>query len=271
MLHETTDKACPVCGNPHVTYWRTYKSILLNKCRRCHTVFKDDLTPEHYQEGLEQGYYDERLHDQKDLCHKKAVLDWLKTYVKCGKLLDIGCSIGHLLQFARDDFDVYGIDSSLKAIEYCKSIIPEGSFHCGLFEQVDLEENCFDLITVIEVIEHIVQPNSFVRKIFGKLKTGGILFIATGNIKSLQAILKRKSWHYFTKDHIVYYDIKTLSYLLEKNNFEILEKNAPVRFKYLLRTYSCFERKMPFLKSCGAKFYFCGYTYDGMSIVARKT
>jgi len=263
-------KVCPVCGSQDNKYWRTCKSIILNKCNICSVVFKSDLTPDHYEEGLGRDYYEGQLNDPKDVYHKKAIYNWLKTYVNGGKMLDIGCSIGQLLQFAKNDFDIYGIDTSVRAIEHCKSAIPEGIFYCGLFEDVSLADNYFDIITMIEVIEHVSQPNIFLGKIYKKLKRGGIIFITTGNINSLQAILNRNEWHYYTNDHLLYYDIKTLSYLVEINNFTIIDKNAPVKFKYMLRALSYADDKITFVKSCIAKYYIMGHTYDGISIIAKK-
>ncbi|MEE9543695.1 MAG: class I SAM-dependent methyltransferase [Thermodesulfobacteriota bacterium] len=272
MLDKIKNGNCPLCDSTEIKYWRTYKTISLNKCKKCALVFKRGLCPEYYESGLAEDYYNDQLCNTKTIYHSKAIYNWLKTYMARGRWLDIGCSVGQLLQFANKDFDVYGIDSSEKAIKQCEISMPSGNFVCGLFEKTDsFKDNYFDVITMIEVIEHIPEPNLFLQKVYQKLKPGGVVLTATGNTKSVFAILMKDSWPYFTKDHLLYYNIKTLSFLLERNGFKILEKNAPVKFKHMLGAYSCSDNKLSFLRSCLAKFYFYGYTYNGMAIIANKT
>lgn len=91
---------------------------------------------------------------------KKIVLDFIGRHLsKSGdiRVLDIGCGSGLMLNALQSVGQTFGMDMSDEAISFSKEIF-SGKVAKGLLpDQIPYEENFFDLITALDVIEHIDQ------------------------------------------------------------------------------------------------------------------
>ena len=262
---------CPVCASTSVkNVFKRYRKLNLVRCYRCRVIFQEKFNPVSYNEGLSKEYYLGQINSPYEKRVKFGIMAWLLEYKNSGNFLDIGCSIGILLDYAKRYFNIYGIDSSKFAINYCQNNIKGGKFYHGLIEHPHLPKNNFDVITLIEIFEHLAKPGYILSVTHELLKDDGILFITTGNINSLLRFIKGGKWHYFNSDHLVYYSFPAIRYLLESNGFKIIECTAPVKFKYMLRINSKYESKFLWLKEALAKFNLFGFTYNGLGLIAKK-
>lgn len=108
-------------------------------------------------------------------------LELLGRYLPPGKLLDVGCSFGAFVKMAREsNWDARGIDVSPQAIQY-------GAEKWGLpLSVADLQDprlpvRYFDVITLLDVIEHQLDPVPFLQGVVRLLRPGGYLLIETPN------------------------------------------------------------------------------------------
>lgn len=98
-----------------------------------------------------------------------------------GRLLDIGCGTGAVLDFFSTQggktkgFQVEGIDMSPAALEYCHK---KGlKVALGKAEVLVYADNTFDVIIASDVLEHIEDTDSVLREISRVLKPGGIFVV----------------------------------------------------------------------------------------------
>ena len=110
-----------------------------------------------------------------------------KTKLEGKKVLDVGCG-GGLLSEALHDFgaDVTGIDAAGPGIEVAKIHAKNGNKNIKYFEitaeELNLKESgSFDIVTCLEVLEHVPDPKSLVATCIDLLKPGGALFLSTIN------------------------------------------------------------------------------------------
>jgi len=104
------------------------------------------------------------------------------------KVLDIGIGRGEMLSCYKDwGYKNYlGIDISPSTVKFCKSI----GLNCKLVEDsskfLQENQNKYDLITLIDVLEHIPRENtvSFLKDIRNALKMGGGLIIQVPNLQA---------------------------------------------------------------------------------------
>jgi len=123
------------------------------------------------------------------------------------KWLDFGCGLGGLVRYARTHGfpNVYGYDQGWGADWACEhgvDVLGE--------DQLREHAGSFDVVTAIEVVEHISDPLGPMREIASLLKPGGVFFLTTGN-----AAVHRDSftsWKYVHPDlHVSYFEPRTLS------------------------------------------------------------
>jgi 2-polyprenyl-3-methyl-5-hydroxy-6-metoxy-1,4-benzoquinol methylase len=72
-------------------------------------------------------------------------------------------------------------------------------------------EGMFDIVVLIEVIEHINNPLEMVRNIHKILRKGGLLYVTTPNFNSLERYLLKSNYNFisYTK-HLCYYTKKII-------------------------------------------------------------
>jgi len=100
------------------------------------------------------------------------------------RALDVGCGAGLLCEpLARLGASVTGLDAAPENIEAAKAHAAQSGleidYRAGSVE--DLSGETFDLVTSLEVIEHVTDPAAFVRGLAAALAPGGLLVMSTPN------------------------------------------------------------------------------------------
>lgn len=125
------------------------------------------------------------LHSRRNRDRLKEVL----SHKKDGTLLDVGFGNGNLLLLASPHFDVYGIDISKDAFDELDNVF-KGKLTVGNISEADLKEECYDVITAFNVLEHMEDPGASLKKIFRSLKIDGLLI---GSVPNNSCLIGRAS------------------------------------------------------------------------------
>jgi len=146
-------------------------------------------------------------------------LNTIGQFASSGTLLDVGCSTGYLLNAARLHFDTTGVEPSRWAVDFAKNKLRLNVIQ-GTLEEARLSAASFDVVTLVDVIEHLSDPLATLQEIHRVLKPNGLLYIVTPNIASVTARLMRSRWWGLRPAHIYYFSPKTLTALLMEAGFE---------------------------------------------------
>jgi len=146
-------------------------------------------------------------------------------------LIDVGCGNGYLTKKISEKFEnVIALDESHSAIVQAKKNY-NGKIN---FIQSSLSNfnynNKIDCITAIEVIEHTYSPDNFLKKIYELSNESTKIIISTpfhGFVKNLTLLLAGKFDDHFSPlwehGHIKFFSKSTLSKMLIRNNFKIID------------------------------------------------
>lgn len=176
------------------------------------------------------------------------VLDALKPLAGSGtRVLDAGCGNGTFCGVMRQQLglEASGCDLSESGVELARKNVPG----CR-FEQLSVYDNFaeafgtpFDAIVSIEVIEHLYDPHTFLKRVRESLKPGGLFVITTpyhGYLKNLLiAATNHCDRHHnplYTGGHIKFWSRRTLSAALRQAGFESIQFSGTGRVPYLWKS-----------------------------------
>ncbi len=246
IKYDSIKKICPLCNSKKIKniYNIAYNqySFSIYGCNICNFIFMNPCFNEktinnfykknYYTGNINYEYIDERKQLKYNNYVWTARLKKIKKYIKEGNLLDIGASFGGFLQIARQYYTCFGIEISKYAGNYAKKYF-KNNLHIGTINDHPFPSQSFSVITMIELIEHIQDPVSALKKCFKLLKKEGLLLIQTANMDGWQAIKSAQSYHYFLPGHLSYFNSKNLSMLLKQIGFKRIKVFIPVDFGLL--------------------------------------
>ena len=196
-------------------------------CKKCFLV---QLLHTTNKEILYKNYWYSSGINQTMKTHLKKLVNLIYTIkqkeTKNINILDIGCNDGTLLNYFPKTVNKYGIDPSqiIKKIDK-KKITVIKDFFPPKKENLESLKIKFDLITSIAMFYDINDPNLFVKNIKYYLKNKGIWVF---ELSYLVDMLKLNSFDTICHEHLEYYSLQTLNYLMKKNGLKIfnLSRNS---------------------------------------------
>jgi SAM-dependent methyltransferase len=211
--------SCPLCHSSHVhkfgdadygakVQFSTQEIELSNhpeiwNCDRCTSGFVQNIIPKAISESLystspagerwsitpfEQAKTVEVVNIMRDV------------FVNSGRVLDVGCNTGQLLDFAKT------LGWATSGLEYSDSSreVIHGKGHAA-YQSIDQISDQFEVITAFDLVEHLYDVPGFLDRCHAKLAYAGKLIILTGDIQSASAKAAGADWWYAQfPEHIVF-------------------------------------------------------------------
>lgn len=194
-------------------------------CRRCGLYYVNprwvfDATVTGYTEAMEQAYFAHTYAARQQTYQRfvRTLPHWLGR--KVDRLLDIGCGDGVLLEAA----DATGIAcTGTELSPHLQQTLREKyQGRIAIWDSLEaMADQTFDVITLINVIEHVAAPQELLATLATQLSPAGLLFVHTPNAGGLPARLRGAQWSQIEPlGHLYYFTAQTLHALLQKNGLE---------------------------------------------------
>jgi len=216
-------------------------SFPVRRCQQCGLVYTAAITDDVLAAAYSQSYYGSE---------KAKFLSLIETMVKVGhhrqakkildlynhqqfgqdvtaqpvSVLDIGCGRALLLQ----EFDKLGTDClGIERDEFPGTKRHEIDIHIGALHDAELFEQCFDIIIIWHVLEHITELGSLLEELPRHLNPGGLLVVSVPNYSSWQSRFFKQHWfHLDIPRHVTHFEKQWLEKSLDSMGLEIISHNT---------------------------------------------
>ncbi len=231
MLH----RPCCLCNADDSRLLMIDEGQRVVRCSRCGFIYCDPIP------ALEelQDYYADSYRDvdgwSQTFGHDRFYvfqegLKEIRRYHSSGSLLDVGCSLGLFLRWARQaGFETAGVELSPPAAKFARERLGL-NVHCGTLQDAPFAPASFDVVTFWDVLEHVADPYDNLRRARELIKPGGLLVVRVPNVgfhllrTRLMRLIRRDGFTGLdARNHLNHFTARTLRALLERAGFRVLK------------------------------------------------
>ena len=225
-------RSCPmgssICKNSFVLFKKDF--FTYNKCSKCNLIYvspalKEKKLMKLYKNSSYSNSWGKILANKTEVKFNQNKFNSLIKDIKKikninYKVLDIGCANGQFLDACKaSGWDTYGLelnDSERKEALKKGHIVYNSKIHSNF-----VKKESFDLITMLEVLEHVHNPAKVIKNIWKALKPNGLIVIIVPNVDSLASnIMQSRCNMFLGMSHITMFDPNTLKNFMYKHSFK---------------------------------------------------
>jgi SAM-dependent methyltransferase len=225
---------CPHCDSKEfekVLSFGKFEYVRCSACRLVTTVPMPSFSEisDYYTAKVKGGNY-ARFNPETETQKQNIFKSYLRSFqsltgssVKDKAVLDVGCFNGFSLSAIKEYGGVpFGVELQKEAAMEAASRFPGHVLQGDALDFVKFERT-FDVITMSDVIEHLVDPFDVISKLRQGLNKGGYLILTTPNTGSFMCRLLGKVWPSYTPiHHINIFNEKNLAEMLQQRGFEVV-------------------------------------------------
>jgi len=221
----------------------TIAGLSFRRCAGCRSLWAEN-PPE---DELSAGLYDDAryfnnpdygppdagsFHGYRDYMADRAPIEakfgetlaWIERFVEPGLLLDVGAGPGFLLSAARErGWDGQGLDLNPWAAAYARDqlgiLVAQERLESAAFEEAS-----FDAVTMMDLLEHVSDPDALIAESARVTRPGGILALLTPDAGSIVSRALGCRWPEIQRagEHLVLLSVKGASCLVARHGYEVL-------------------------------------------------
>lgn len=231
----TLEISCPHCGSENIDSRFDLNGFHHKTCSKCKTLYvsprlKDECIEELYSDDYYSEMYTRSMlpvfEKRKQLIGRRKFAQTISYWggAGTGRVLDIGAGIGEVTDVFREEgWRSHAIEMNKVAVEWLNGRGHEDVFHGTLDEYAT--DYKYDIVMAWGVVEHVIDPDAFLEKIYGLLAPGGLFVSEVPHGQCLLVDMARKTGMdpqriLMGEQHIVLYSTKAYVDLHERNGFQ---------------------------------------------------
>ncbi len=246
----TEEVPCHICSSSRYAAYLQARGFTVVECRDCGLRY---VNPQPSIQGLEQIY---AIFDQGDQWRSgeehfnRRVRKEILRFKKTGSVIDIGSGSGNFLRCMREaGFSVFGVEPSRTGSEHARSVYGIETFNGTVETFVSPEvRREFDVVTILNVLEHLKRPGETLVELGRLLREDGILVVVVPDARLHAVLGQTRRWLGFSDPfwmererhplvgfdpphHLCSFEPRTILLLLERCGFRgVCVRNAPEIF-----------------------------------------
>jgi len=200
-------------------------SLIRYQCEACKFIFCPTATNtlDTYSEMTDLDYVSE---SNLRISRARKILAVVAPFASSGSWLDVGAGTGDLVQVGDEaGYKALGVEPSSHLVEIAASL-GRNVIQRNL---LDFNSEVFEVISFIDVIEHVENPKELLSKAVELLSEQGVLVLITPDVSSFMARFFKNSWWHIRPAHIGYFSQETLVGLLNQMNLGVISITKPPR------------------------------------------
>ncbi|MFH1826927.1 MAG: class I SAM-dependent methyltransferase [bacterium] len=195
------------------------------ECEKCKMIFSNPVVEE---KKILNSYINSDFYPEEDIENLTDVYEYYTDIkipkTKRNKILEIGCGNGRLLaRLKKLGFkDINGLEPSKKAVAASPINVDQKKIVVDYFKENQFKQSSFDVVVFFQVLDHVVNPNKFLKEVYRILKPGGYVLAIIHNSKSLSAKLLGEASPIIDIQHINLFDKENIRKIFNINNFKVI-------------------------------------------------
>jgi 2-polyprenyl-3-methyl-5-hydroxy-6-metoxy-1,4-benzoquinol methylase len=239
-----SDTQCWICGATGALHWKDRSiqrplepedlritdhrygaTLSLLRCGECGFIFSNakevDELVSLYEKMADPGY--EESQEGRALQMRWLLGKARKLNPPARSLLDVGSGSGLLVAEATHfGFNAIGVEPSRSLVQLARRLYQVDLLQ-GVFPHPMLSNHRFDVIFLVDIIEHVSTPLELLRHCAAALAPQGIIILVTPNVGSLVAKLLGQRWWHFRLAHVGYFNHTSLLKAIERAGLTVVE------------------------------------------------
>jgi 2-polyprenyl-3-methyl-5-hydroxy-6-metoxy-1,4-benzoquinol methylase len=206
---------CALCGKSS-TRLHSVDGYWIRECNSCAHQFAELDCQQDQQEHVQRVYsddyffgggagYNDYLSEERLLVARgRWYARLMSRYCRPGTVLDIGAASGFTLQgLSEAGWQGFGIEPNVGLAEYATNRLGIPVEACSLESWTT--DRCYDLVTMLQVLPHFLDPKKAIRQSADLLHPGGHLLIEAWDRKSWTARVFGKHWHEYSPPSVLHW------------------------------------------------------------------
>jgi SAM-dependent methyltransferase len=214
-------RSCPGCRAKVSRPVGTCDGFRIESCRGCRTLFTAEL-PAISEATDYASYYHEGNLEIPGFVHERLgeLVESFAAHRRRNRWLDVGFGAGALMEAASArGWEVVGTEVSSRAVE---AMDGRGfDVRLGELADADLPPGAFDVVSLVEVVEHVPDPDSILEATRPLLRPGGVVYITTPHSRGASARLLGTRWSVVAPpEHLQIFSLRGLRTALGRAGLE---------------------------------------------------
>jgi len=242
------------CEHRNARELNRFATNTIYACGKCGLVFNQNYRQKTDPHELYEKYYKNETSARFNFGIEAVIrlfrlfraVKILTIHPSAKKILDIGCGRGFMLYFLKKYFKferAAGIQISRNAVQFARNKLGLEIFDRDLLE-LSFENGAFDIITMWHVLEHLTEPEEYLRRMCSMLTAGGKLVIEVPNFDSWTRKFTGEHWLGLDPEyHVTYFSPGQFTRLFNKYGLAVKTTHTfSMEYSTFLSTQSIVSR-----------------------------
>lgn len=228
---------CKFCGSNKT---KSIKRIQSPYVSHKYTLYQCNYCKCRFFDIKEHNVNIENIYEKYSIKHNKAVVSFKKNFYwtrqvqriekilnrEISSVLDIGCRTGDFLMHFTKSIVREGVELSKNSAEIAKrrNLVVYQDF----VENINFDKQ-YDIVTCYALLEHLLEPLTFLDKLSNIVSTKGVLVIMIPTYECfkrwiIDTFTSVRWWMYSPPQHLNLFSGKFLDRYLAKNNFKLVDR-----------------------------------------------